>query len=141
VSGVDLVQWLSVQLDTDTTCAQAAPPGPWSMNSAGGIVDANGVRVICSVGGAFDGRVSRWPEGPVVEHVLAHDPAQTLREIDARRRIVRAYEDAVTSFGHTELGAAAHNLMTGSVNSLRYTVQLLAVSYEGRPGFKEEWRP
>jgi hypothetical protein len=69
------------------------------------------------------------------------NPARVLREIDAKRRIVRAYGDAVTSFGSTDVGAVPHDLMTGSVNSLRYVLQLLALPYADRPGYKEEWRP
>jgi hypothetical protein len=136
-----LAEWFLTQLDEDERVTRAAPRGPWSMDGAGSIVDVDGARVICSVGGTLDGRVSRWPEGPAAEHVLSHDPERVLREIEAKRQIVRAYEDAVTTFGSTELGTVPHDLMTGAVNSLRRTVQLLALSYADRPGFKEEWRP
>ena len=75
----DLVRWFGQQLDADMARAQAAPPGPWTTDSAGSIVDAASRRVIPSVGGALDGRVSRWPEGPAAEHILALSPDHTLR--------------------------------------------------------------
>ncbi|WP_069744762.1 DUF6221 family protein, partial [Streptomyces sp. EN23] len=89
-----LVRWLSVQLDEDERIAKAAPPGPWSMDGAGSVADADGGRVIPSVGGALDGRVTRWPEGTVIDHVLGHDPARVLREIEAKRAIVARYDFA-----------------------------------------------
>lgn len=111
------------------------------MDGAGSIVDAAGNRVILSVGGKLDGRVSRWPEDPAAAQVLAHDPIGTLREIDAKRRILRALESAEVSLRNTEPGKEPHELMTGSANSLRAAVRMLAAVYVDRPGYREDWRP
>lgn len=66
---------------------------------------------------------------------------QRRAEVEATRRIVRAYEDAVIAFGNTELGTDLHDIMTGSVNSLRYTLRLLTLPYAGHDDYQEEWRP
>jgi hypothetical protein len=80
------------------------------------------------------------PDG-VGQHIARHDPARILAEVGAKRKLVAAYESAVTAYGAAERGTTVSDLMTGSVNSLRFALQLLALSYADRPGFKEEWRP
>lgn len=131
----ELVRWLGEQLDADAATAEAAPPGPWSMDGSGSIVAADDTRVVCSVGGTIDGRVSRWPEGPVVEHVLAHDPARVLREINAKRELLSRYKAM----------AADVLVMTGVESILseyrRVVLPNLAAGYSDRPGYREEWRP
>jgi hypothetical protein len=128
----DLVVWLRTQLDEDEARAMAAPRGPWSVQVSGSIVDADGGRVIPSVGGALDGRAVRWPEGPVVEHVVGHDPARVLREIDAKREVVRLAERA-----HDY----APTFTSGFAAALEGVLRMYAVAYADRPGFREEWRP
>lgn len=122
----DLIQWFSAQLDEDERILKTAPRGPWSMNDSGSIVDADGGRVITSVGGALDGRISRWPEPPVVDHVLAHDPARVQHEIDAKRQIVDRY-------------AWLHE--HGDTGNTAWVLRLLALPYADRPGYREDWRP
>ena len=68
-------------------------------------------------------------------------PERVLAETEAKQRVVKAYDNAVISFGHTEVGAPLHDLMGGSVNSLRHVLQLLALPYSGHPNYKEEWKP
>jgi hypothetical protein len=123
----DLVQWLRVQLDEDERIARTAPRGPWAVTDAGSIVDADSGRVVSSVGGALDGRVSCWPEGPVVDHVLAHDPARVLREIDAKRQLIN--------------WVRKWPLRTHTPASVDGVLELLALPYADRPGYREEWRP
>jgi hypothetical protein len=122
----DLVVWLRAQLDADAARAEAAPCGPWSVDVSGSIVDADGGRVIPSVGGARDGHPVRWPEGPVVEHVVGHDPARVLREIDALRQIVDRY---------------AWLREHGDTGGIGWVLQVLALPYNDRPGYLDSWRP
>jgi hypothetical protein len=138
---LDLTEWLRAQLDederevSDHLCVNCGIP-VIPLRSAVGVF-----------GYSHDGRSgsAAWQgvrcPGSLTGATPVQDPARVLREIDAKRQIVRAYGDAVTSFGSTEVGTMTHELMTGSVNSLRYTLQLLALPYADRPGYKEEWRP
>ncbi|WP_445520988.1 DUF6221 family protein [Streptomyces sp. NEAU-174] len=82
-------------------------------------------------------RVARLPE----RHAVEHDPARVLREIDAKRKILRDLEQAGFTLSKAGLGTPPHDLMTGAVNSLRRTVRLHAEVYDQRPGFRNEWRP
>jgi hypothetical protein len=68
-------------------------------------------------------------------------PERMLAEVEAKRKLVAAYESAVTAYGAAELGTTVSDLMTGSVNSLRYALQLAVLAYADHPGFKEEWLP
>ena len=144
----DLVQWLRAQLDADAARAIAAPRGPWSMDSPGSIVDADGSRVIPSVGGALDGRATRWPEGPVVDHVIAWDPARVLREIKAKRQLIERGGPFCTS-GCDEPGNEPKNPDTNWTTPLEHhfdcavykAAGVLALPYSDRPGFQESWRP
>jgi hypothetical protein len=77
----------------------------------------------------------------VAEHIARQNPARVLAEVEAKRKLVAAYESAVTAYGAAELGTTVSDLMTGSVNSLRYALQLAVLAYADHPGFKEEWLP
>jgi hypothetical protein len=137
----DMAEWLHACLNEDADRAEAAPSAPWSVNGAGSIVAADGGRVIPSVGGALNGRPTRWPEEPVVDHILGSDPGRALREIKAKRQILRDLEQAELTLAAAAPGTPPHDLMTGAVNMLRRVVRLAAEVYEDRPGYQEAWRP
>ncbi|MGW3025843.1 DUF6221 family protein [Streptomyces sp. NPDC001221] len=132
----ELVRWLDEQLAEDERIAQAAPLGPWSMDGAGSIVDADGERVVPSVGGTLNGRVSRWPEGPAAAQILGHDPARVLREIDAKRRLLAIHRPYVPEPDQACLGCAGGIMFTSCP-----VVRLLALPYADRPGYRDDWRP
>ncbi|WP_171110615.1 MULTISPECIES: DUF6221 family protein [unclassified Streptomyces] len=114
----DLARWLGEQLDTDERTARAA-----------------------------EGHISEllsWLEIslPAVErHIETHEPARVLREIEAKRQILRGLESAEVALRNTEPGREPHELMTGATNSQRAIVRTLAAVYADRPGYREEWRP
>lgn len=142
----DLVRWLTAQLDADAARAEEAAAvqgGHWSAQSlqsgrreprhyVGASVEAGVAR--------SDSEVLSGGVAPV-RHAAAHDPARVLRDIDAKRGIVRAYEAAVAAFNDSGPAMANYERLTGSVSSLRGRVELLATAYSDRPGFREEWRP
>ncbi|MFI9344912.1 DUF6221 family protein [Streptomyces sp. NPDC052773] len=142
----ELVQWLRAQLGEDERIALAAPSGPWAADASGSIAAADGGRVVPSVGGALDGRAIRWPEGPVVGHLVAHDPARVLREIDAKRQVLGEHLPRKPK-GRPNMErhclscttAQAWDDTAGESNCL--TLRLLALPYADRSGYREEWRP
>ncbi len=163
----ELVQWLGEQLDEDERITREADPGPWGVGSTtepdwgpapegepGDVVFIDGEawpksatvrgthvytpgRMIADMSRGYP--LSRHESN--ADHIAAHDPARVLREIDAKRRILRALESAEVSLRNTEPGNELRELMTGSVNSLRAAVRMLASVYADRPGYREEWRP
>lgn len=112
----DLVQWLGEQLDEDERIARACPgDGAW---------DADGF--------AFYGR-ELSPE--VRAHVVAHDPARVLREINAKRDIV---DDLAEFIGW---GARKGLDYQDGVEACERTLKRLALPYADRLEYREEWRP
>ena len=125
----DLVQWLRAQLDEDARRASSWHTLECDIHAylQG---DMDSVRATMSMFHEAPGAVCD-----------CNVPARVLREIDAKRRILRALESAEVALRNTEPGMEPHELMTGSVNSLRAAVRLLALPYSDRPGYREEWRP
>lgn len=136
---MELVDFLRARYDEVAARAEAAPPGPWNVEASGSIVDANGAKVIGSVGGVMDGRVSRWPEGPAAEHIIGNDPARALADIEVKRQVVSDYEKAAFTLSVAEPGTPPHDLMTGATNTLARTLRLLARPFRAHPDFDPAW--
>jgi hypothetical protein len=128
----DLVRWLGEQLDEDERIARRAGDSFRQIGETGVIVATEGDR-------AEECASANWVG--VAEHIVEHDPARVLREIDAKRGIIRAYETAVAAFNDSGPAMANYDRLTGSVSALRGSLQLLATVYADRPGYREEWRP
>lgn len=131
----DLVRWLRAQLDEDEQVARAAD----------GELSAVFTRI-----GSFD------PEMAADErHIMTHQPARVLREIDAKRQVIKAY--TVSAERMEELAEERERLkvrgydtlmtemdLTTAVHqrdALGGVLQLLALPYADRPGYRDEWRP
>ena len=122
----ELVRWLHVQLDEDERVAKEAGRRSLEWSLARPLDDAE-------LGDAH------WLRPPELKHVERHDPARVLREIDAKRQVLRDLEQAELSLAAAAPGTPPHDLMTGAVNMLRRVARLGAVVYEDRPGFRPEW--
>lgn len=113
----DLLRWLGEQLDEDERIARAADA---DLSNLTGCVEIE------------------YPEIKADEkHALRHSPARVLREIDAKRQLLARYERAMENRrAHPDDLASA-----GALLALHGVVKLIALPYEDRPGFREEWRP
>lgn len=161
----DLVRWLTVQLDEDERIARAAGHLSGSLSSgvpdvgrrwrvSGSHADDGGtywsvttaspdldrVPVVEMVGSGMSGGGAHTAE--VAAHIAAHDPARVLREIEAKRRTLAEYEDAVE-----EMERAKRDFDQDAYQAARVTRTVLgrsvrrdAAVYEGHPGYREEWR-
>lgn len=63
-------------------------------------------------------------------------PKRWQDEIDAKRRIIEAFEQRETESQHPD-GAVFGYHATGLLLAIRH----LAAAYADRPGYREEWRP
>ena len=70
-------------------------------------------------------------------HIALHDPARVLAEVDAKRRIIDAYELATRAAVDDPLNDEAVFYAKG----LERSVLLLALPHAGHPDYREEWRP
>jgi hypothetical protein len=160
VSGVDLVQWLTAQLDEDERIAKAATPGPWV--DQGGYVTDVGPKVQVTDYGTQDGEPEEdKPQGRADSaHIARHDPARVLREIAADRellaeyeRLVRAHEahqkeaDRLNEAGDDDPFRTAAlrreaDYLPAMLHVLGGWAKRKAAVYRGRPGYRaEEWAP
>jgi hypothetical protein len=98
---------------------------------------------------AFGGR-------PVAAHIVRHDPARVLVEVEAKRRIVDMYLPPGVSphpgpcvnfegqdpAGYDEHDSCARHLAaSGHRFRTDYVLRLLALPYVDHPDYREEWRP
>ena len=151
----ELARWLGQQLDEDERIAQATawcwsaqidnswtarPPRDeeegWTVWSKGSALMASGL------------------EEADAQHIAAHDPARVLREIDADRALVAAYEQACrkrTEIADEHWGAAGPSGGLSAVErwkehdavaeALKPHVLRRAAVYADRPGYRDDWRP
>lgn len=124
----DLISWLRQQLDTDEQLALAASPGPWRPNAEHDeVLAVDDVRV--ADGFALSGRQLR----ATVDHITTHDPARVLRQVQAHRAILDAYEAEDNGARYGGCGDDCE------WKALGYAVKLLASIYSDRDGYREEW--
>jgi hypothetical protein len=115
VSGVDLVQWLNAQLDTDERLARAAHgPVDGPLGKKWWTAEDFKTR-LC------DDQIHMGD----ADHMAGWSPARVLREIDGRRRTLIRCEEAMLS---------ASPML---VHFAKQTVREMALSYEGAPGYAE----
>ncbi|MFF3928245.1 DUF6221 family protein [Streptomyces hirsutus] len=151
----ELVRWLGQQLDTDERIARAAADelgglplgGEWTYD--GQYVLAAHERGLVAVGSQDFMTVENG------RHIAEHDPARALREIDAKREVIAKYTKAVERMA--ELASLCERLKADGKDTfmpemdrataihrrdvLHEVLQLHALPYADRPGFKESWRP
>jgi hypothetical protein len=139
----DLVQWLWAALDEDERIARRAGDSFRQIGETGVIVATEGDR-------AEECASANWTG--VAEHIVRHDPARVLRELEAKRRVLARHRAAPVPPGNEWIGeypycaAHAYRVADGTVV---YPVELkdcpelrdLAAPYSDRPGYREEWRP
>ena len=80
--------------------------------------------------------MTRWPEGPAAAHILGHDPARVLREIDAKRQLLT---DLAPLLAQTD--AAIDGEWNGHDDLHGRLLAYVALPYADRSGYREEWRP
>jgi hypothetical protein len=121
----DLVRWLGAQLDEDERVARGCSGTAWREHPKNWVSAPNRVALV-----VHDGDRS---------HVVRHDPARVLREIDAKREIVRQH---VPVGDGTVCLSYCHTRKPGEAQAWPcLTLRLLALPYSDRPGYRDEWKP
>ncbi|MFI9824435.1 DUF6221 family protein [Streptomyces sp. NPDC052013] len=135
----ELVRWLGEQLDADEQAARKAAnvcgchplAASWAFRDGDEPTDGR-ILVVDDPHPQRKRKISRrWNatyDGLfMAEHIVRHDPARVLREVEAKRRILTAYENYDQDAPELDVPYSV--------------IQLLALPYEGRPGYREQWRP
>lgn len=118
----DLARWLGEQYDIDAARATAAGGDDWRRqdhpSDTVAVYDSKGEPVVYDEG---------WPSEEQAEFIVEWDPARVLREIDAKRRIVAAYE--------------SYDREAPELDVPESVLRLLALPYTDREGYRAEWAP
>lgn len=142
----EFVRWIGEQLDADAEAARAAmvrlgdaewyatqdlehPGERYSVRSE---PTCRAVARVQRIDGDKGERAGVLDGRAASAHIAAWDPTRVLREIDAKRDLLRFAEGI---HDHHE------TFTTGVAARLEQTLRLFALAYADRPGFREEWAP
>jgi Family of unknown function (DUF6221) len=156
VSGVDLVQWLGVQLDEDERIAlKSVEQAIVNLAGADAASVANWHVAERPATGTFVATRDQWGRaaeivptygGAHAAHIAEHDPARVLREIESKRRLIKLiflYEAKID--GEWGCCHAADQIEAGLCEEIQpddvEALRLLALPYSDRPGYRAEWAP
>lgn len=147
----DLVQWLTAQLDADERIARAAadyddgathdvegPPGTWLC------LDEAQWFGPSYRGGVIAPRIGQANAHALGAHIVAHDPARVLREVEAKRQQLALHSPSEFGTWVGDDDDQAPACRTCGNLTARFpckTLRLLASVYADRPGYQEGWRP
>ena len=145
----EFLQWLREQLDDEEQTARKLhnllARLQWTADRALGLQSAIEWNVPRAEWARLMGALPSEPDGLTwVEAVemrgTALDPARVLREVEAKRGVLRQYLDLreqVRNPVSAENRARARALQ----GELGDVLRLLALPYADRPGYRDEWRP
>lgn len=123
----DPIAFLRARLDEDefhAKTAQLRGPGPWTHEPATGVGLPGAEDLHDAIGDA----VAVVRGGYLAEFLVRHDPARELREVEAGRRLLDAYDDAVNG-PNADLGVA---------DALEAAIRDRAGAY---PDYPADWTP
>lgn len=133
----DLVAWLRQQLDEDErvalAAAQLAQTRDWWASAEGKVHDANAEGYRNLLGGE-----NAWSLDEIGEHIARWDPARVLAEVEAKRRVLDRYEDALARCDDPDESQLAAGIQVSEYED--WIIPQLAQPYAGQPGWREEWR-
>lgn len=135
-----LVDFLRARLDDEQTARAAG--GRWLVLPGKNWVTAPSAKQQPDP----DHRVAVAPRTKELIHIARHDPARVLREVDAKRDLIRlAFEYAASVDEEWGCGHNADQIAAGHCAWLRpdelTTLRLLALPYQAHPDFRPEWAP
>jgi hypothetical protein len=134
-----LAEFLTARLDEDELAAKAATPGEWAALDGGVMSVEDGGQWPVSETESTRDRGNRV-------HIARHDPARVLREVEAGRKILAAWEDADRRRydlpeGVSEGRDPAERLRDDAVAVvLDEIVAIRAAVYSDHEGYLDEWR-
>lgn len=127
---IDMIEFGYARLNEEEAAAKAVRrhPGPWVHEAHSGLLPA--ARDIFDDAGD---PVAIANGGYLADHIVLHDPARTLRDIEGKRATIRALE-----IGCREVCGSDHALVR---EVLEQTVRNLLVRWADHPLYEEAWKP
>lgn len=141
-----ITEFIAARLDDDEAYARNAfrPHGDEGPKNGPEWREIWSGTVECGPGGehiaTFDSQLSR--------HIERHDPARVLREVAAKRAILKQYQAALTANQIGTRPGGIHSISSriraedeAALDVLSRAVAHLAAAYADHPDYREEWRP
>jgi hypothetical protein len=130
----DLVRWLGEQLDEDERTARESGGAAWEELPVSGWVHTSPLPATEWQPPGYDHHVASAPLPADRAHIIRHDPARVLREVDAKRRLVYLAVQLPKVTAGTDM-------FDNHRDAWAEVLKQLALPYADRPGYREEWRP
>lgn len=126
-----LVEFVEARLDEDERIAREVEQrGPWRVAGSGYLFEENY--------GAF----ALDPHGLSVnggEHVVRHDPARVLRDVEANRKVIELYEYAEAAWFADRDKPSPPTVHLGGWTIAKAALMALAGSWSDHPDYRSEW--
>ncbi|MEU5426885.1 DUF6221 family protein [Streptomyces olivoreticuli] len=149
----DLAAFLRARLDDDEQAARAAKPGPWIRHDHVAGEHADDAAPDGRPYGSAVADCRRVPDGygvPNALHIVRHQSARVLAEVEAKRRLVDLHQGE-GEFPKCAVCAQPETFdedVDGNQERFRWaestpclTLRLLALPHADHPDYRQEWRP
>lgn len=134
----ELIAFIEARLAEDESMAKAASAGPWRVDDetyAEVIYAADDSSVVA--GGRWGGEASVFETNEDARHIVRHDPARVLREVEAKRRLVHRYDE----IARLVLPYYPSDRDQGYAEALAEAVRGMAAAWSDHPDYRAEWQP
>lgn len=134
----DLIAFITTRLDEDERTARAVTgSGSWSAYLEGG---DDGWAIETVPGGDPAAIIG---DKAMTDHIARHDPARVLRELEAKRRVLRLYTNALSALEHRSGFASQRNVIQDEtcVEILGEALRAIATAWVTHPDHRQEWLP
>ena len=124
---MNIVEFLRARLDEDEAAARKASPGGWTFGTVESVAGGMLYDETRTIGDVYYEQ-PRDHDGSIVRHLLSdeanangthiarHDPARVLREVKAKREILKHYDPPAAPF-----------------------IRAMAAVYSDHPDYRDEW--
>lgn len=144
---MEIVEFLTARLDEDEAAALAWPEDQreWQYVGRRNLIYDNGRHESVAAIDVSNRPIDFWERirvlrasASLAEHIIRWDPARVLREIEAKRRLIRAYVAAteLTNSKIPPVRQAAKN----QASALTFALRLAAMAYADHPDYDTAWR-
>jgi hypothetical protein len=130
----DLAAFVAARLDEDEAVARAATPAPWEFEGDDPTDDelySTADDSMSTVAWTRDRQVANG------QHIARHDPARVLREVEAKRAHLRAWEAIAVNF--TTIGESEREF--GARVALEAVLEADAAVWSDHADYRAEWKP
>lgn len=117
---------ISVNIRADMKNDAAQPPRWLPEPGSSAIWDENGTRRVAHT----------WARESA--HIVRHDPARVLREVEAKRKLIQAIYTGMADYAANITESKGDDC--GALEYRDELLELLALPYADHPDFRDEWR-